>query len=127
MDSPSWQVSDLTLRLVVVGVVVTSVVAIVLFLRLRDRAPSRSLGTVPLGPGIYLFTSASCADCHAAREILEGAFGSQRFVEYAWESDPGIFDALSIDKVPCTVTVDEAGRGTLWIGRPDRMIYAVDP
>jgi len=120
-------VSDLTLRLVVVGGVLALVVATVLVLRLRDRAPSRLLGTVPLDPGIYLFTSATCADCHTARELLERTLGSQRFVEYAWESDPEIFETLSIDKVPCTVTVDKARRATLWIGQPDRMIYAVDP
>lgn len=119
--------SDVTLRLVVVGGVLALVVATVLVLRLRDRAPSRPLGTVPLDPGIYLFTSATCADCHTARELLERSLGSQKVVEYAWESDPGIFETLSIDRVPCTVTVDDARRATLWIGQPDRMIYAVDP
>lgn len=127
MDSPSWQVSDLTLRLVVVGGVLALVAAIVLILRLRDRAPSRPLGKVPLDPGIYLFTSAACADCHTARERLQRRLGSHGFVEYTWESDPGFFETLSIDKVPCSVTVDDGRRATLWIGQPDRMIYAVDP
>lgn len=127
MDSPSWQVSDLTLRLVVVGGVLALVVATVVLLRLRDRAPSRPLGTVPLDPGIYLFTSAACADCHTARKSLERRLGPQRFVEYTWESDPGIFETLSIEQVPCSVTVDDERRATLWIGQPDRMIYAVDP
>lgn len=119
--------SDIGLRLLVVGGVLALVGAIVLFSRLRDRAPSRSLGRVSLDPGIYLFTSAACADCHTARERLEERLGPQGFVEYAWEAEPGIFDTLSIDKVPCSVTVDDARRATLWIGQPDRMIYAVDP
>jgi glutaredoxin-related protein len=120
-------VSDFTLRLVVVGGVLALVGATVLVLRMRDRAPSRPLGTVPLDPGIYLFTSAACGDCHTARERLERRLGSQGFVEYTWESDPRIFETLSIDKVPCSVTVDDARRATLWIGQPDRMISAVDP
>lgn len=119
--------SDLTLRLVVVGGVLALVAVVVLVLRFRDRAPSRPVGTVPLDPGIYLFTSATCADCHSARERLQRAIGSERFVEYTWESDPAVFESLSIDRVPCSVTVDEARRGTLWIGQPDRMISAVDP
>ncbi len=119
--------SDLTLRLVVVGGVLALVVVTVLYLRLRERAPSRPLGTVPLGPGIYLFTSAACADCHTAREGLRERLGPQGFVEYSWETDPGVFATLSIDKVPCSVTVDDARRATLWIGQPDRMISAVDP
>lgn len=119
--------SELTLRLVVVAGVLALVVAIVMFLRLRDRAPSRPLGKVTLDPGIYFFTSAACDDCHSARKQLLMALGPQGFVEYSWETDPGVFTTLSIDKVPCSVTVDEARRATLWIGQPDRMISAVDP
>lgn len=99
----------------------------VLFLRLKDRSPSRGLGKVPLDPGIYLFTSATCADCHTARERLQKGLESKNFVEYTWESDRGVFETLSIDKVPCSVVVDDSGRATLWIGQPDRMISAVDP
>lgn len=127
MDSRSWQVSDLTLRLLVVGGVLALVVVTVLYLRRRDMAPSRPLGRVHLDPGVYLFTSATCADCHAARESLEKHFGRQGFVEFSWEAEPEIFQTLSIDKVPCSVMVDDARRATLWIGQPGRMIYAVDP
>ncbi|MGF1618277.1 MAG: hypothetical protein ACFCU2_10825 [Acidimicrobiia bacterium] len=119
--------SDLTLRLVLVGGVLALVAAIVQYLRFRDRAPSRPLGRVSLDPGVYLFTSATCADCHGARGRLEERLGPGGFVEYTWEAEPGIFEALSIDKVPCSVVVDDARRATLWIGEPDRMIYGVDP
>ncbi len=119
--------SELTLRLIVVGGVLALVVAIVLYLRFRDRAPSRPLGKVTLEPGIYLFTSAACADCHSARERLEERLGPGGFVEYTWEAEPGVFEDLSIDKVPCSVVVDDTRRATLWIGQPDRMIYGVDP
>jgi hypothetical protein len=120
-------VNDLSLRLVVIAGVLALVAAIVMFLRLKDRAPSRPLGRVALDPGIYLFSSAACADCHAARERLQHALGPQRFVEYTWESDPAVFESLSIDRVPCSVSVDQERRATLWIGQPDRMISAVDP
>lgn len=119
--------SDLTLRLVVVGGVLALVVVAVLLARHRDRAPSRPLGRVSFDPGIYLFTSATCADCHTARERLQTRVGQQGFTEYSWEAEPGIFDTLSIDKVPCSMVVDDTRRATLWIGQPDRMIYAVDP
>lgn len=127
MDSRSWQVSDLTIRLLVVGGVLALVAVAVLFLRHRDRAPSRPLARVSLDPGVYLFTSATCADCHIARERLLERLGRQGFTEYTWEREPGIFETLSIDRVPCSVVVDDARRATLWIGQPDRMIYAVDP
>lgn len=119
--------SELTIRLVVVGGVLALVVGVVLYLRFRDRAPSRSLGRVSLDPGVYLFTSSTCADCRTARERLEERLGAGRFVEYMWETEPEIFEYLSIDKVPCTVVVDETRRAALWIGQPDRMIYGVDP
>lgn len=119
--------SDLTLRLLVLGGVVTLVVVTVLFSRRRDRAPERPLGRVHLDPGVYLFTSAACADCHTARELLLKRFGRLGFIEYTWEAEPGVFETLSIDKVPCSVVVDDARRATLWIGQPDRMIYTVDP
>lgn len=80
-----------------------------------------------LDPGIYLFTSASCADCQTARESHIKRFGREGFIEYTWEAEPGIFGTLSIDKVPCSVVVDDARRATLWIGQPDPMIYPVDP
>ena len=119
--------SDLTLRLVVVGGVLVLVAVTVMYLWWRDRAPSRPMGKVALDPGVYLFTSATCADCHAARESLERRLGRQGFVEYTWEVEPRIFETLSIDKVPCSVVVDDARRATLWIGQPDRMIYTLDP
>ena len=119
--------NDLTLRLLVVGGVLALVVVVVLFARQRDRAPSRPLGRVSFDPGIYLFTSATCADCHTARERLQTRFGHQGFTEYSWEAEPGIFETLSIDKVPCSMVVDDTRRATLWLGQPDRMIYAVDP
>ncbi|CAN5750731.1 hypothetical protein BH23ACT4_BH23ACT4_04310 [soil metagenome] len=119
--------SDLALRLVVVGAVLALVVGAVLILRFRDRAPSRSLGRVALDPGVYLFTSSTCADCHRARESLEHHLGPGGFVEYTWETEPEIFEDLAIDQVPCSVAVGEDQRATLWIGQPDRMIYGVDP
>ncbi len=119
--------NDLTLRLVVVGGVLALVLAVVFYLRSRDRAPSRPLGKVSLDPGLYLFTSSACSDCHKARELLDQRFGPGGYVEYTWEEKPEIFENLSIDKVPCSVVVDETHRGTLWIDQPDRMIYGVDP
>jgi hypothetical protein len=53
--------------------------------------------------------------------------GESNLVEYVWEQHPETFAALSIDRVPCTLVVDGEGRGVLWRGQPDRMIYPVDP
>ena len=119
--------SDLTLRLVVVGGVIAVVFLVVLYLRLRDRAESIRVGSVDLDPGVYLFTSATCATCEKARKHLEGRLGESNLVEFEWEEHPETFSALSIDRVPCTLVVDEGGRGVLWRGQPDRMIYPVDP
>jgi hypothetical protein len=125
--SRSKLMSELSLRLVVVGGALALVAVAVLFLRRRDRSPSRRVGKVGFDPGIYLFTSASCLDCQVARKRLETRLGAGGFVEYTWEEHQRIFETLSIDQVPCSLVVDVEGRGTLWIGHPDPMIYAVDP
>jgi Uri superfamily endonuclease len=119
--------SDIAVRLVVVGGVIVVVFLVVFYLRRRDRAESIRVGRVGLDPGIYLFTSATCATCEKARRHLERRLGESNFVEYVWEQHPETFAALSIERVPCTLVVDEGGRGVLWRGQPDRMIYPVDP
>jgi hypothetical protein len=119
--------SDLSLRLVVVGGAIVLVLLVVFFLRLRDRAESIRVGRVDFDPGVYLFTSATCATCDEARIQLKGRLGELNLVEYVWEQHPETFAALSIDRVPCTLVVDGEGRGVLWRGQPDRMIYPVDP
>jgi hypothetical protein len=48
-------------------------------------------------------------------------------VEYTWEQHPETFTTLGIDRVPCTLVIDEGGGGVLWRGQPDRMISGVDP
>jgi hypothetical protein len=119
--------SDQYLRLTFVGGAIFLVFLVVFILRRRDRAESIRVGRVELDPGIYLFTSATCGTCDAARRQLELRFGRANLVEYEWEQSPEVFAALSIDKVPCTLIVDEDGDGVLWRGQPDRMISAVDP
>lgn len=119
--------SDLSLRLVVVGGAVVLVLLIVLYLRRRDLAESIRVGRVDLDPGIYLFTSATCDTCEKARRRLERRLGQAGFVEYTWESHPETFAALGIDRVPSSLVVEAGGRGVLWRGQPDRMISTVDP
>lgn len=119
--------SDLSLRLVVVGGLIAVVFLVVLYLRRRDLAESIRMGNVGFDPGIYLFTSATCATCEKARQQLERRLGQAGFVEYTWEQHSETFATLGIDRVPCTLVVDEGGRGVLWRGQPDRMISGVDP
>ncbi|MGA7096614.1 MAG: thioredoxin family protein [Acidimicrobiia bacterium] len=88
------------LALILGAVAVTAVIT--LALRTRQRSPEKD---VELPPGIYLFSSATCADCVIARDRLVGELGEVGFVEYSWEEEPALFTEMAIDVVPTTLVV----------------------
>ena len=111
----------------VLGAVVVAAATIQI---LRNRAGRRRpvrIQQAILGSGVYLFTSATCPDCEAARLRLVGAIGLSGFVELTWESQPGVFKNIGVDAVPATLIVSEAGGSTLYPGRPDRALEALSP
>lgn len=97
---------------------------IALIQRRRAAAPVRSVKTKGLAPGVYFFSSATCSTCDQAREKLESSLGADGYTEFAWDLHPDMFTELGIDQVPAVVIVDDAGRGRLHLGQPDR---ALDP
>lgn len=119
--------SDLSVRtLIVLGVVVTSLLVIAI-LRRRSGTNARTIKAPGLDPGKYFFSSSACSDCSPSRQKLVARYGTSGFVEYSWESDREILEALRIDQVPATLVVDESGVGTLWPGVPDSMFSGLDP
>ncbi|MGH8945199.1 MAG: hypothetical protein ACRDVL_03520, partial [Acidimicrobiia bacterium] len=92
------------------------VAALVVAVRRRKALNSpRALSATGLEPGIYLFTSADCADCSTARVKLEEIVGPEGFLEIAWEQRPEVFGRLSVEAVPATMVVEADGRGQLWL------------
>ncbi len=96
---------ELAVRLGIV-LVAGLVVAILAFALKRRRArPARIIAFTGLGPGTYLFTSASCAECSRARVSLDD------FTEISWEEKPEVFNRLGVSAVPSTLVVDSTGAG----------------
>ena len=117
---------DVWLRLaIVVGVVATSLL-IVIVMR-RTPAASEGVDSGGLYPGVYLFTSSTCADCVGARALLEDTVGSGGYVEIEWEKEPGLFAQLGIDAVPCTVVVGDDGSASVQPGMPDQALRGLNP
>jgi len=111
----------------VLGAVVLAVGAVLILRRLAGRRRPVRIRQTTLGSGVYLFVSATCADCEAARHMLVGALGPAGFVELSWESDPGIFRDIGVDAVPATLIVNEAHGSALYPGRPDRALEDLGP
>jgi glutaredoxin len=110
----------------VLGAVVVATAAI-LILRYRIRERPVVIQQAILGSGVYLFTSATCPDCEAARRLLVEAIGPSSFVELSWESHPETFRDIGIGAVPATLIVREAGHSTIYRGRPDQALEALSP
>jgi hypothetical protein len=118
--------SEVWLRLViVVGAVAISLLIVFAIRRLPRRpAPGDGRG---LDPGIYLFTSATCADCEGAKARLADLLGSAGYVEIRWEDEPGLFTRLDIGAVPCTIVVSDDGSASVHPGMPDRALRGLNP
>jgi hypothetical protein len=111
-----------------VGIVAGGTLLVVLVAVILRRPGPRETGEAGgLGPGVYLFSSSTCADCVPARASLIEQLGSSGFVEIRWESEPGLFAELGIDAVPCTLIVSETGEATRYPGLPDRALERLDP
>ncbi len=104
---------------------VAAMAALIQRARAKDLARHAEAGR--LAPGIYLFTSRSCADCGPARTMLAERLGDAGFREFAWESHPEIFDDMGIDAVPATVVVDPRSRATVYPGLPTGALGDVGP
>jgi len=115
--------SELWARIVLIAAALL-VAAVVVAVRRRAAVTApRRLPATRLPPGVYLFSSAECADCHTARAKLRDRLGEEGFSEIAWESSPDVFTGLGVDVVPSTMVVAADGSGQLWRGQPDRIPF----
>jgi hypothetical protein len=114
--------SDVWVRvLVVVGAIGIVGLASVFLRRPWGRGPS--ILETDLVPGVYLFTSGTCADCEPARDVLLEKLGPDGFQEIEWERDPDVFTKVGVDVVPCTVVVTKDGSATSFPGMPDAALW----
>jgi hypothetical protein len=120
--------SEIEVRLIaVVGAVVVGIALSLILRRKSARRSASELEQNRLGPGVYLFTSASCPDCESVRDVLLERFGPAGFSELSWESHPEIFRELGVDAVPATLVVTATEGSTLYPGAPSRATGGVSP
>lgn len=119
--------SDLQIRVTVVAGAILLTILVTSLLRARSTRPVRRVPRVGLDPGVYFFSSSSCAECESARALLIKRLGPEAFVEFRWEDDPAPFERFDVSGVPATLRVESAGSGRLWQGSPSRMFSDFDP
>lgn len=98
---------------------------VVLIQRWRVRGPVRDVESAGMSSGVYFFSSASCPTCTRAREKLDARLGDTGYTEFVWEEDPGPFQELDVDAVPCVVVLGDDGRGRLYPGQPDKALRSL--
>ena len=97
--------TETILRLLVV-VLAASIVLGVARYRREPKAKALSVDGNISGPGVFLFTSASCDSCAAARSVYRDVLGEAGFVEISWESDPGLLTRLGVEEIPVAIVLD---------------------
>lgn len=95
---------------------------VILIQRRRARRPIRTVEVPDKAPGVYFFSSSTCATCEDARDKLDARLGTDGYTEYAWEDNPGPFGDFDVDAVPAVVILEEGGRGRLYSGQPDKAL-----
>jgi hypothetical protein len=112
-----------------IAIVAGAILVIALVVALMRRNPVRKTvgSTGDLTPGIYLFTSGTCADCGPARERLVEMLGPGGFREIEWEQDPDSFARAGIEMVPSTLVVGVDGSATSFPGIPDDAVERFNP
>jgi hypothetical protein len=111
---------EVWLRVLLVSTVFLVAAGIAMFR--RRRPPVRTIRSLDLAGGVYLFTSDGCETCATARAKLEESLGHGKFSEVTWEREPEHFEALGIEAVPAVLVVDESGNGRLYPGQPPRTL-----
>lgn len=119
--------SEAWLRLGIVGAAILVVLVVTLLLRGRARHRAVPIDQAGLSPGVYLFSSSTCADCIPARRMMEDTLGASGFVEIKWEDEPGLFQEMRLDVVPATVVVAGDGSAVLFPGMPERALKTLGP
>ena len=112
--------NDVWLRAALVAGALVIAGLIALISRRGANARVQIVQGTSLDPGIYFFSSATCATCEQARAMLDSKLGPKGYAELAWERHPEVFTRHGVEKVPAVMIVDDAGRGRIRFGVPDR-------
>jgi hypothetical protein len=117
--------NDPLARVAVVLGVVLAVVVVVSALRLTSRRGAAE--SVALAPGVYLFSTSTCADCIPVDELLVSELGEGGFSRIEWAGNEETFEALGIEIVPTTLIVDANGRADRYQGDPSDGLRRLGP
>jgi hypothetical protein len=115
---------ELWTRIFLIAVALLMAAMVVAVRRKMALSAPRRLGATGLQAGVYLFTSADCAECALARAKLDTRTGEGGYREIAWETEPEFFTRLGVDAVPATMIVEADGSARLWPGQPDSVPLA---
>jgi hypothetical protein len=119
--------SDLTLRLVLIGGALVVTLLVLLTLRFINKRRPTVIDPGDLLPGIYLFSSSTCLDCQPASAMMLETLGTDRFTEFTWEDHPQRFQTMGIASVPATVVVDSDRSALLFTGMPAKALERFSP
>lgn len=103
---------ELALRLLVVTVI-GALAVLMAFMSRRGRSlRRRTFEPRGIGPGLHLFTSASCSSCDRARAAL--AESGRSFTEHSYERNAQVLEENRIERVPAVAHVPD-GDGSAWL------------
>jgi hypothetical protein len=114
--------NDLWVRVALVAGALAVGSVISLIARRRASGTVRIIRASGLDSGVYFFSASTCASCEQARVKLDSSIGVEGYTEFAWERDPETFSVYGVELVPSVMVVDDAGRGRLYPGQPDRVL-----
>jgi len=114
--------NDLWVRVALVAGALAVAAVISLIARRRASGKVRIIRASGLESGVYFFSASTCASCEQARAKLDSSVGIKGYTEFAWERDPETFSEYGVEQVPAVMVVDDAGRGRLFPGQPDRAL-----
>lgn len=107
---------DLVVRAVIVAAVGLAALVVALVARRGVAVVRRRVSLTRYGPGIYLFTSATCVSCAAMRAALADR---SDVVEVSYEEAGPEFPP-EVSRVPAVAVLDERGDGWMAFGMVGR-------
>ena len=119
--------SEPSIRMLVIALMVGVIVVAAALAGRTRRARPVNTTREDLPPGVHLFTSATCATCTEARNVIASVYG-EAFTETRHEDDPQSFGHHGITRVPTAILVSSNNRAVVFEGVPRRRhLAAVAP
>jgi hypothetical protein len=115
----------LTRLLIVFGVMLVATL-VTWVVRLSAR-PGAGAVNVDLEPGVYLFSTLTCADCRPVHELLVKTLGVAGFSQIEWEDNRALFESLAIAVVPTTIVIGDDGKTQRVEGDPSSLLGRLSP